>query len=30
MSAGGVDYVGTFTNKNLVECTWTDANGATG
>ena len=30
MSAGGIDYEGTFTNKNLVEVTWKDANGNTG
>ena len=30
MSAGGIDYEGTFTTKNLVDVTWKDAQGATG
>ena len=30
MSAGGIDYTGTFGSKTVVDATWKDAEGATG
>lgn len=30
MSAGGIDYTGTFGSKTVADATWTDAQGATG
>jgi len=30
MSAGGIEYTGSFSSKTVVEATWKDASGATG
>lgn len=30
MSAGGIDYTGSFTSKTVADATWKDAQGATG
>jgi len=30
MSAGGIDYTGSFTSKTAVDASWKDASGVTG